>query len=271
MPTLPTVDVVVPCYNYARYLPQCVNSVLTQPGVEVRVTVIDDCSSDESAEVAARLALDDSRVRFVLHEVNRGHLATYVEGLDAATADYVVLLSADDLLTPGALGRATGLMQAHPNVGFVYGYPIPLYDAQLPAARTRSRGWSVRPGRDWIANMCESGRNLINCPEVVMRTSVQHAIGHFSPTLPHSGDMEMWMRAAAVADVGHLRGVDQAYYRIHNRSMQRTTHAGFLVDLKGRLAAFESAFAGGASRVAGAPQLLATARRALAIEAVERA
>ena len=60
--------------------------------------------------------------------------------------------------------------------------------------------------------------------------------------MPHSGDMEMWLRMAAICDVGYVKGADQAYYRVHTSSMQRTVHAGPLFDLKGRLEAFQSAF-----------------------------
>ena len=73
-----------------------------------------------------------------------------------------------------------------------------------------------------------------------MRNVVQQEIGGYNPALPHSGDFEMWLRAAAVADVGRVNGANQAYYRIHAASMQRTTYAGHLTDLEGRRAAFES-------------------------------
>ena len=76
-------------------------SVLAQPRVEVRVLVIDYQSSDDTPEVAARLCRADARVRFRRYEQNRGHIATYNEGLAEASGDYVVLLSADDLLAPG--------------------------------------------------------------------------------------------------------------------------------------------------------------------------
>src|SRR5215469_6910820 len=69
----PSVSIVIPCYNYGRYLPECVGSVLDQQGVIVDVLVIDDASPDGSAEVARRLAADDPRVRAVCHEENRGH------------------------------------------------------------------------------------------------------------------------------------------------------------------------------------------------------
>ena len=51
------VDIVVPCYNYGRYLRQCVDSLLTQEGVDVRVLIIDDCSTDDSPEIARAIAL----------------------------------------------------------------------------------------------------------------------------------------------------------------------------------------------------------------------
>lgn len=71
-----------------------------------------------------------------------------------------------------------------------------------------------------------------------MRTSVQKMLGGYRPDLPHSGDM--WLRAARIADVGRVNGCDQAYYRVHRKSMQPTTYAGVLADLRGRRDAFRS-------------------------------
>src|SRR5437016_876838 len=106
-----SVDVVVPCYNYGRFLRQCVGSVLAQEGVDVRVLVIDDCSSDHTPEVGRALAAADPRVEYRRHPVNRGHHPTYNEGLAWASADYCLLLSADDLLTRGALARAARVFE----------------------------------------------------------------------------------------------------------------------------------------------------------------
>ena len=111
--SLRTVDVVIPCYNYGRYLKTSVNSVLSQVGVEVRVLVIDDASSDDSEAIAGKLASAESRVTFRKHAVNKGHIATYNEGLiDWSEADHTVLLSADDMLAPGSLSRAVAIMDA---------------------------------------------------------------------------------------------------------------------------------------------------------------
>ena len=70
----PTVSVVIPCYNYGRYLPQAVASALDQERVEVEVIVVDDASTDGSADVAHGLAQDDPRIQVIVHAVNRGHI-----------------------------------------------------------------------------------------------------------------------------------------------------------------------------------------------------
>lgn len=263
----PSVTVVVPCYNYGHYLPQALATVLEQPGVDVEVIAIDDASTDGSAAVLRSLADADDRVRAILHERNRGHVATYNEGLEQASGDYVVLLSADDALPPGSLARATALMEAEPSVGFVYGHPVVFAD-KPPTAPMSIRSWTVWSGEEWIARRCRSGENCIMNPEVVMRTSVQDAIGGYDARLPHSGDLEMWMRAASVADVGRVNGPCQGYYRVHGKSMQRTVYAGLLSDLEGRLDAFREVLVGPSARLVHGGELFATARRALALSAL---
>jgi glycosyltransferase involved in cell wall biosynthesis len=263
------VSVVIPCYNYGHFLPGAVGSVLTQEGVDIEVLVIDDCSTDGSADVAEALAARDQRVRIIRHRRNRGHIATYNEGLAQVRHEYTVLLSADDALTPGALARATALLDAHPSVGFVYGHPV-TFEREVPPCRTQARSWTIWSGQEWIERRCERVTSCIFSPEVVMRTSVQRHIGGYRPELPHSGDFEMWLRAAVVADVGRINGADQAYYRRHSTSMQHTTFAGNLVDLRARLAAFDVVLGGG-DNVPDADRLYQKARRGLAATALNDA
>ncbi|MFP3675053.1 glycosyltransferase family A protein, partial [Bacillus sp. SIMBA_031] len=94
--------VVVPCYNYGRYLPDAVHSALSQDGVDVEVIIVDDASTDDTAAVAHRLASADARISVVIHEDNQGHISTYNDGLSRAAQRYVTLLSADVLIAPGA-------------------------------------------------------------------------------------------------------------------------------------------------------------------------
>src|SRR5690242_3300007 len=142
----PSVSVVVPCYNYGHYLPGCVASILEQPGVDVEVIVVDDASPDGSAAAVREVEASDPRVRAIYHERNKGHIATYTDGLSIVRGEYLLLLSADDMLVPGALGRATALMEANPSVGLVYGPTIDFTDT-VPPGRTVATTWTVWPGR----------------------------------------------------------------------------------------------------------------------------
>jgi glycosyltransferase involved in cell wall biosynthesis len=238
----PTVSVVIPCYNYGRYLRECVSSVLSQDGVEVRVLIIDDASTDDSFQVAAQLAAEDPRVSARQHEANRGHIATFNEGLVWAEGAYTVLISADDLLAPGSLRRATALMEAHPNVGFVYGGNVRFHSGEQPAGSWRfphPPSSEIHPGREWLAATCKAGRNPIAAAEVVVRTELQQRLGGYLAELPHAGDLEMWIRLAAHADVGLFRNVVHAYVRDHDTNMQRTRFASQLSRLVQRRAVFD--------------------------------
>jgi hypothetical protein len=267
----PTVSVVVPCYKYGRFLEQCVQSALSQVGVDVRVLIIDDNSPDDSYSVAMRLAELDKRVSVRRHDINRGNIATFNEGLfEWANGDYSVLISADDLLAEGALARATAVMEASPSVGLVYGHAINwIDDRPLPLARTAPSRVRLWKGRDWIRVICRLGHNVITSPEVVVRTSVQQEAGPYRTELPHGADMEMWLRIAARSDIAYIEGVDQAYYRIHGSNM--TVSRTHVVDLRERAGVFEHFFASQGAALTGAAEMRREASRRLAKEALWRA
>jgi glycosyltransferase involved in cell wall biosynthesis len=267
----PTVSVIVPCYNYGHVLEGCVASVLAQQGVNVRLLVIDDRSTDGSAEVGRRLAARDERIEFRHHDRNAGLIATANEGLEWTQGEYVVLLSADDELVPGALQRASAIMGEHPNVGMVYGRPLLAREGRpLPTPTGSWRGTKVWSGADWIRLRCRSAHNCISSPEVVVRSSVQRAVGGYHPDCYHCSDLNMWLRIAAVADIAYVRGVPQAIYRIHAASMLRSRE-GPLMDLRERRLAFDAFFASGAGRLEHPERLQRLAGRALARQALWRA
>jgi glycosyltransferase involved in cell wall biosynthesis len=236
------VTVIVPCYNYGRFLPQVVSSVLEQERVDVRVIIIDDASPDGSAQVAMELASDEPRISVVAHAQNQGHIATYNDGLARVTTPYAMLLSADDLLVPAALARATDLMARQPSVGMVYGRPVDFTDLEsvpgLPSAFGTT--WTVWRGQEWIRWATVRGRCFILSPEVVMRTEAMREIGYYNPELPHSGDLEYWLRMASRWDIGRINGPAQALYRVHGSNMHLVSYAAIATDLSHRLKAFRT-------------------------------
>lgn len=265
-----SVTVVIPCYNYGHYLPQAVESALAQRGVEVDVIVVDDASPDGSVAVARELAARDARVRVIAHDQNRGHIRTYNDGLAEASGEFVVLLSADDLLAPGSLERSTRLMREQPSVGLVYGYAPPFRD-EPPVVRSVRTRFAVWSGEDWLAKLCARGSNMLTNPEAILRREVMDELGGYDPAMPHSADMDLWMRAAALADVGRVNGPDQAYYRVHDANMHLTDYSGLLTDMRAREHTFETFFEGAGSGLAGRKRLLGSAHEAIAREALRYA
>lgn len=232
------IDVIVPCYNYGGYLRGCVRSVLTQEQVEPRVLILDDASSDQTPQVGATLAGEDPRVEFRRHSSNRGHIATYNEGIEWLDAEYALLLSADDQLTSGSLHRAISVMEAHPEVAMAYGRAIRTscperYHVEAAGA------WQFRivAGRQFVEEL--AGENVVPTPTAVVRGPLQKELGGYRADLPHAGDLEMWLRFAAHGSIAFI-DADQAFYRVHSSNMMHQ-YVGTR-DLLQRKAAYEVLF-----------------------------
>lgn len=268
----PRIDIIVPCHNYGRFLQSCVASALQDAHLALRVLVIDDASTDDTAEVAQALAAGDPRVSVRRHAVNQGHIATYNEGLAWARGDYLLLLSADDMLPPGALARAVAVMDARPRVSFVYGAAVRFAREDELGARTEPPAAAqLMSGETFIRRVCAEARNPVETATAVVRTRVQKAVGDYRPELPHAGDLEMWLRCAALGEVAYLPTA-QGYVRMHTANMRHAYGgANFAADGLQRLAAFRAFFRDFGPLVPEAAALEEQARRRIADELFEAA
>jgi glycosyltransferase involved in cell wall biosynthesis len=264
-----SVDVAVPNYQYGRYLRGCVTSVLQQGIDDVRVLIIDNASTDNSLEVASQLAKEDSRVEVVAHRKNVGHLASFNEGIDWASADYFMILCADDLLAPGALARAVSLMETHPNVNLTFGREHTLF-SDMPAPeieQPRDANWWLLGGSSLLQTLCETGRPdasrfMIAITTAIVRTSAQKRVGYFRRHLPHTSDLEVWLRFGCIGDAAGTTAI-QGIRRVHPLNRSATVHNCHYWNLHWE-AAFESFFQNEGADLPNAAHLRRTARRALA-------
>lgn len=267
---------VIPHFNYGQYLPAAVATAVDQPGVDVDVIIVDDASTDGSTEIARRLAEQNPRVALIEHPTNKRHIATYNDGLAAATGEYVVLLSADDVLSHGSLARSTALMMAYPAVGLVYGNVrtftegAPIGDTALASWHGAHESWTLWRGEEWLALASRRGRNVITNPEVVMRRAILEEIGGYDSRFPHSADLLLWLRAAARSDIGRVNGTVQAFYRVHDTNMHTHQFGGLLDDYSAVRDTFDVFLDEDGSLVADSTSLRVRARRAIAREALRR-
>jgi len=163
----------VPCYNYGRFLSDCLASIFQQEGEQdFEIVAIDDASTDNTIEVLESLA--DPRLRVVRHARNLGHVATVNEGLSLARGELIARIDPDDRYRPRFLVTALTKFQEFPDVGLVYG------DAALideGGRVTVERGDRVHAGRDFKGNefLRLLEHNCICAPTAIARRKLWEA------------------------------------------------------------------------------------------------
>lgn len=219
---MPRVSVVVPAYNAFPYLPQTLESVLAQSFQDLEVVVVDNGSSDATAEHVETLA--DPRVRLMRLPYNRGISGGYNAGLAAATGEYVAPMESDDLWTADKLIRLVAVLDADPEAVLAYSY-VELIDAD-----SRRSGLVIgRPVEgDVRTDLLEDVLVPCGSSPVVRRAALLEA-GGWDESFRSSPDWELYVR---LARLGTFRVVPEPLvgYRQHrtNTSVDWATTSGDL-------------------------------------------
>lgn len=99
-----TVSVIIPIYNVEDYLPECLESLLSQTYQNLEIILVDDGSSDRSGEIANRFAKQDNRIR-VIHKENGGVSSARNAGIEAAQGEYIYFVDPDDYVMPDIIAK----------------------------------------------------------------------------------------------------------------------------------------------------------------------
>ncbi|PYL00937.1 MAG: hypothetical protein DME19_03450 [Verrucomicrobia bacterium] len=111
---LPRLSVILPNYNHARFLPNCLEALLQQSVQPLEIIVIDDASTDNSVEIIETFANKHPLIRFYRNERNQGVVSGMNRGLELARGDYVYYAAADDQVLPGFFEKSLRLLSEHP-------------------------------------------------------------------------------------------------------------------------------------------------------------
>jgi glycosyltransferase involved in cell wall biosynthesis len=114
---MPRVSVVMAVYNAAKYLRESVESILAQTFRDLELIIVDDASTDASAEILR--AFGDRRIRVITHARNQGPAASRNDGISAARGEFVAIMDADDISAPSRLEVQVGFLESHRDVGLV--------------------------------------------------------------------------------------------------------------------------------------------------------
>jgi glycosyltransferase involved in cell wall biosynthesis len=205
------VAVVIPCYNYAHYLAQAIESVLPQLEEGDTCIVVDDGSSDNTSDVAERYPVE------FIRQQNQGVSAARNAGVAAVSQPYIICLDADDQLVPGAIDTLRGAIQTRRDIGIVYG-SLRTMDAQ---GNDTTGGWARHwpPQFDW-QNHLEHG-NHIPCAAMFRREMWRRAGGYH--VFGGCEDYEFWSRGLSIGFTA-LRVTDQPTFCYRQHPEGRSNH-----------------------------------------------
>jgi glycosyltransferase involved in cell wall biosynthesis len=222
----PQVSVITPLYNYAEYVAYTIHSVLKQTCQDFEHIIVDDGSTDGSADVV-RSFLSDNRIRLIELGKNYGHSVAKNIAIEASRANYITMIDADDMLTRDSLQIRLDYLRQHPTRDIVHGRvyvclgPGDFTDAidelgEEPWLRQRllelNRAQSPQ----------EEYWDAIHAQSVLCHRSVYERVGLYDEEMRWKADREMWHRM--LYHGGCLGYVDAfvAIYRRHDRNISQS-------------------------------------------------
>jgi glycosyltransferase involved in cell wall biosynthesis len=218
---MPKVSVIIPTYNYGRFLGEAIQSVLDQTFADFDLIVVDDGSTDKTREVVA--GFKDDRIRYIYQE-NRGVSAAQNVGILASKGEYVALLGADDVWLPEKLELQVNVLDSRPEVAAVCS-DIYILDDQTGAIT--GRFWHnsrllgpfnpQKAARKPLRRLLSRGCFIHNCTAMVRR-DVFTEVGLYDESLKTLEVWVMWVRVL-LSFVVEIIDIPLGKYRRHGNNL----------------------------------------------------
>lgn len=212
------ITVVIPCFNYGRYLADSIGSLRSQDEGCPRVIVVDDGSTDrETLQILDELERDP--VIHIVHQTNQGASAARNTGLKMATTEFVLPLDADDVLAPGALASMRAALDDTPEAHYAFGH--------IKFVGDWGGEMRMPPFDPWRILF----RHVVG-QTALMRREVVQVTGGYDPAYATYEDWELWVHALARGMRGVRVDRTCVLYRKHGRSMSSANRGEFRATIK---------------------------------------
>lgn len=205
------VSIILPVYNGSRYLSFAIESILTQSYTDFELIIVDDCSADNTYEIAQEYASKDSRIRIIQNESNKRLPASLNIGFRVSHGDYVTWTSDDNIYYSDAIKEMVAYLDSHADKAIVY------TDMEIIDEDGRETGEYIYGTGDEKEIFC---RNIIGAC-FVYRREVQEFLKGYSVTEYLVEDYDFWLRASEHFSIGYLKGI-YYQYRVHGESLTAT-------------------------------------------------
>lgn len=197
----PLVSIIIPCYNYALFLPESVGSIKSQTYKNWECIIIDDGSTDNSRVIAEKLALDDSRIHYY-YQNNSGPTIARNLGLSKAKGSFIQFLDADDLIEADKIRKQLDIFAANPECDIVYSNVKYFRSDDLSELYNDI---TLDGSKPWMKNLSGKGEfmitailkeNLMVIHSPLFRASLVKNFGKMDEDLFYNEDWELWARYA---------------------------------------------------------------------------
>lgn len=186
----PNATVIIPTYNQAHFLRQALDSVLAQTDRDWEVIIVNDGSTDDTAEIADEYVRLDSRISCV-HKLNGGVASALNLGLQNARGEWIHWLSSDDLFEPQKLAINRTWIEQNPTTNFFFSYFTLLREETGKRERRDLWGPLPKPQHQILTLFY---RNYISGISICIRRSAWERTGYFDETLRYAQDYDQWLR-----------------------------------------------------------------------------
>ena len=225
----PKVSVLIPTYNYAGYLAEAIESVLSQSYADFELLIIDDHSTDDTKEVVSRYAGKDERILFKVNPHNVGMVENWNLCLGQAKGEYVKYLFGDDLLwSADALRLMVEALDKAPGVSLVASARRIIDSAGKPIAIWTHFPDTSRMDGGLVINRClREQKNLVGEPSAVLFRKGSCKEG-FNSKFLHIVDMEFWFRLLEKGGFAYINR-PLAAFRRHNAQRSKSNGGNPLI------------------------------------------
>ena len=240
----PLVSICIPAYNGARFLRQCIDSILAQTFADFELLVVDDQSSDDTLSIVESYAAQDPRIRVLRNEQNLGLVGNWNRCVELARGEWIKFVFQDDLIAPGCIERM--LSACETDTALVACAREFLFDPEttqevrewyLGSESTIREAWGkekkISAEKFCQATLRQLGTNLIGEPTaVLLHRRVFQIFGDFNPVLIMSCDLEYWARVAVHTGLMVI-AEPLATFRVHGgaTSSENRASRGYRMDV----------------------------------------
>ena len=195
----PAITVAMSVYNNAPYLRAAIDSILAQTFGDFEFLIVNDGSSDGSAEIIDAFAAADPRVR-PIHQENRGLVASLNRMIDEARAPVIARMDGDDICMPQRFERQLAFLEANPDYGVVGAWATSIDEA----GNNCDNGGLDQPTSHEEFLRSLRGRPLMCHPAATMRTALLRRVGGYRALYRHCEDYDLWLRLCEVTKLCSL-------------------------------------------------------------------